>query len=293
MCDLPKKAALLSVFLSGVFSLTSSAAQKEVPGYLRSDVFFGVHGLRVVPSVTKDPRYPNSPTAVAFLKFFEYPPGADDGSPPPGNVYKDYGARIWGFLTPKETAQYVFFIASMGPSQLWLSTDGTEGNKKLIASEAEWNPRRDWLTVDRRPGCPDACSNKSAPVRLEANKKYFVEVISRDGRFGDGVAVTWIKSGEAAPENGAVPIGEEFLSSLVDDKIAITANPENQTRDKGQRATFSVSHNSLGPDIPVTYQWLKNGTVIADAGVSKGSVLDIDIDTCEAANCTLLPWPAS
>lgn len=82
-----------------------------------------------------------------------------------------------------------------------MSTDATEANKKLIASEAEWNPRRAWQAQDRRPGCPDACSNKSAPVRLEANKKYFVEAIFKDGRFGDNLAVTWIKSGEADPKD--------------------------------------------------------------------------------------------
>lgn len=98
------------MFLSGVFSLTSSAAQKEAPGYLRADLFFDVYGLNVVPSVTKDPRYPNSPTEITFLKFFEYPPGAEDGTLPPANVYKNHGARIWGLLTPKETDHSIYSL---------------------------------------------------------------------------------------------------------------------------------------------------------------------------------------
>lgn len=264
MRGLLKKAAVLSVLLSGVFSLTSSAAQKEVPGYIRGDVFYNLNAPNAVSSVTGDPRYPNSPTETQFLRFFEFPPGADDGTAP-GNLADNYGARVWGFLTPKETAQYIFFIASDDPGELWLSTDATEANKKLIAREPEWNGIRAWASQDRRSGCPDACINKSAPIRLEANKKYFVEAIFKEGLGGDNLAVTWIKSGEPDPENGALPITREFLSSLADDKLSITVGPAAAIRDEGQTAMFSVAHTSLGPDSPVTYQWLKNGTAIAGA----------------------------
>lgn len=256
--------AVLALAPSDVFAQT-----KEFKGVIRGDLFFNISTANTVANVTNDPRYPNNPTETRFLKFYEFPPGADDGSPPPGNVYDNYGARLWGFLTPKDTAEYVFFVASDDPSELWLSTDDKEANKKLLALEPEWNGVRAWVATSRRPGCPDnggtKCENRSNPVKLEANKKYFIEAIFKEGLGGDNLAVTWIKKGDADPEAGAAPLTGDILSAVADTTLKITVDPKPSTRDAGSTAKFSVNHNSLGPDSPITYQWKKNGSNIAGA----------------------------
>jgi hypothetical protein len=263
------KAFALFFALAGLASVSSYAQQKTVNGYLRADIFFNKTTANSVAGTKADPRFPNNPTEVRFLKYFEFPPGADDGTPPPGNVYDNYGDRLWGWLTPKQTAEYIFFVAADDPAELWLSTDETEANKKLVASEPQWNGVRAWVATSRRPGCPDnggtQCENRSNPIRLEAGKRYFVEAIHSEGLGGDNVAVTWIKKGDPDPEAGALPIGSEFLSSVADTTLKITVDPVGTVRDEGQTATFSVSHNSLGPNAPIAYQWRKNGAPVAGA----------------------------
>lgn len=257
------------IALTGLAQVSSYAQQKTVNGYVRADIFFNKTTANSVDGVRADSRFPSNPTEVRFLKFWEFPPGADDGTAPPGNVWDNYGDRLWGWLTPKVTADYVFFIASDDPSELWLSTDDTEANKKKIASEPQWNGVRAWAATSRRPACPDnggtQCENRSNPVKLEAGKRYYMETIHSEGLGGDNVAVTWIKKGDPDPENGATPIGSEFLSSVADSTLKITVDPADTVRDEGQTASFSVNHNSLGPTAAITYQWRKNGTAIAGA----------------------------
>ena len=55
-----------------------------------------------------------------------------------------------GYITPAETAEYQFYISSDDASELWLSTDESEGNLVKIATESISNGVRDYPTNDRR-----------------------------------------------------------------------------------------------------------------------------------------------
>ncbi len=152
-----------------------------------SDVTGGLGNLR------KDPRYPEHSTEERLLGAFEGPTGFAD----------NFGSRITGFVTPTETANYIFFISSDNRGELWLSTDENPANKAFIASEPIGNAERDWLEDQRRPGCPDFCENRSAPVRLVAGNRYYVELLHTSGVGADNAAVTWIKEGSPLPVTGS------------------------------------------------------------------------------------------
>ncbi|MDP7358451.1 MAG: MBG domain-containing protein, partial [Pseudomonadales bacterium] len=52
----------------------------------------------------------------------------------------------------------------------------------------------------------------SPAIALTAGTSYYVRALMKEGGGGDNIAVTWIKSGEAAPANDALPIPGSVLT---------------------------------------------------------------------------------
>src|SRR5262249_16198333 len=113
----------------------------------------------------------------------------------------NYANRISGYFLPPTTADYVFFIASDDDGDLFLSTDDTPANKKLIAQEAGWSGNRRWNTVggtstvaDKRSDqftaskWPGATGN-GATIHLTAGNHYYIEAVHHEGGGGDNLGV--------------------------------------------------------------------------------------------------------
>jgi len=94
----------------------------------------------------------------------------------------DYGCRIRGYVHPPATGDYVFWIASDDDSELWLSADDTPAKKQKICGLGRAVGHRIW---DADP------SQKSAPVPLAAGKRYYLEVLQKQGTGAEHVAVGW------------------------------------------------------------------------------------------------------
>ena len=63
-----------------------------------------------------------------------------------------------------------------------MSTDDNPGNKVLLTGNTGWTAFRDyWANF----------SQKSGPVYLEAAKRYYIEVLHKQGWGGDHVSVAW------------------------------------------------------------------------------------------------------
>jgi hypothetical protein len=103
-----------------------------------------------------------------------------------------YVSRMRAMITPRVPGRYRFFVAADDQCELWMSTDRSKFNKRMIASilpkawESEdtpvWTPRTVW---DKHPA---QCS--SAMV-LEEGVEYFVEVLHKEGSGDDHVEVGW------------------------------------------------------------------------------------------------------
>jgi hypothetical protein len=135
-------------------------------------------------------------------------------------------------FTAPQTGDYVFWVASDDPGNLYLSTDSNPANKKLIAQEPTWNNPGEWVAPAdganlqrNRPNCgttdsgplPD-CDNRSdqftstewgtldangkAKITLTQGQKYYVEVVWREGSGGDNGGATFSMAGDPAPPNG-------------------------------------------------------------------------------------------
>ncbi len=127
-----------------------------------------------------------------------------------------YGQRLRAILVPPLDGDYRFWVAADDQASLRLSADdGAEGLVE-IASVAEWTHRYQW---DR-----DA-SQQSAPIRLEAGKRYLIEVLHKEGGGGDHVAAAWSGPGIARTVIGAGFLEPAPLS--VDADASVTAIKRN------------------------------------------------------------------
>ncbi len=190
---------------------------KVVPGAMTAELFLGVAGG--IQGLKDWPAYQaNTPDIKETVQLYEYPAGTPT-VPPPGDVRNNYGTRVSGFFTPPTSGDWTFFLATDDPGELWLSTDENPANAVLIANEPTWNPVRAFRSADRRPGCPDACENRSAPVKLVAGKSYYTYSLAVEGGGGDNLAVTAVPSSQVTeefPPNGYAPLNGAVVSGLAD-----------------------------------------------------------------------------
>lgn len=225
-------------------------------------------------SWTNNARFPNDPTFVTFENNLEYPPNGA------GEAGSNYGNQLIGYLHPPVTGDYVFFVCSDDQSNLYLSTDDNPANKRFIAGEPQWNNARQWLVPDRRTAKNP--ENRSAPIKLEAGKKYFIEVIHGEGGGGDNVGVAWQMPGDKnPPANGSAPISGQYLSTILPSgPVGITAQPVSVTARENQSATLSVSADGTPP---FGYQWYRNGVAIKGATGARYTIPNVSLADAGAA----------
>ena len=228
------------------FAIQGSGLSTTVfPGFLTREVFTGIDG-EAIADLTNSAKFPNSPDSSEIIGGFEAPI----------NVGSAFGQRIYGFLTPWESGNYVFLMSSDDQGELWISTDENPANKTLVAREPQWNASRDWTGTSRRPGS----ENRSAPIALQAGQRYYVEALSKEGAGSDNMAVTAIKDGDPLPENGSLPLQGAFIGTFGvpgADTVSIPGQPQSVNTVEGRIATFMVTANSSAS--PIVYQWQKNG----------------------------------
>jgi hypothetical protein len=100
----------------------------------------------------------------------------------PSNFADKYAQRLRGYLCIDITGEYTFWISSNDQSELWLSTDENPAHKRKIAFVPGFTAIHEWQKYP---------SQKSAPIRLEANKSYYIEALHKEGVNLDHVEVGW------------------------------------------------------------------------------------------------------
>ena len=155
-------------------------------------------GGTAVSNLTGNAKYPDSPDAVKTASKFESET----------NVRDNYGIEASGYLHPKETGDYTFYLAADDGAEVWLSTDDDAANGVKIAQETSWRGVRNY----DQDGADDGGEAKSAKIALEGGKVYHIKVLMKEGGGGDNMALAWSFNDNAAPADGAEPIGGDFLS---------------------------------------------------------------------------------
>lgn len=140
----------------------------------------------------------------------------------------DYGARIRGFVTAPATGDYRFFLRADEAAEFWLSNDDEPVNAWKRAELTSPVSAADWSTA-----------SKSPLLRLEAGKRYYLEILHKESTGSDHLALGWSKPGQpdAVPSEivpghlltrfedvalGASPDGTLYFAQLVPQNGAIT-----------------------------------------------------------------------
>ncbi len=146
-------------------------------------------GSNSVPYVNGFPQFPHQPVLRARVPSVQLP--------------RDFGeyylSRFRGFLVPPETGEYIFWICTDNSGELWLSTDETPRGLRRIALI----PRYGWAD----PGEWERYfSQRSAPIKLEAGKRYYFEVFHEQATVASHVSIAWSGPGFSLTE-----VSSEFL----------------------------------------------------------------------------------
>ena len=121
-----------------------------------------------------------TPSATRRLTEFATPEGYGER----------FVARVWGFLTPPETSDYLFYIAADDQGEFWLGEDENPATLALCVKTDMHTQSRAW----------DKDNRKSRPMALVKDRRYCVEAFLREGEKGDHLAVAWSLASENKPE---------------------------------------------------------------------------------------------
>jgi regulation of enolase protein 1 (concanavalin A-like superfamily) len=203
-------------------------------GILR-EVWFGIEGTSVA-SLTNHANFPDNPSTTNLVTdFFEAPTDIADF----------YGQRMHGYIVPPTTGDHVFWIASDDAGSLYLSTNEDPVNVVPVASVPGWTSSREWTKYPEQ---------RSASIRLEAGRFYYIAALMKEHGGGDNLAVRWrLPDGtieEPIPATRLLPYGIAFSAPSIAEHPADTAAVE------GESAVFGVR---LENNTPVEYQWQRNG----------------------------------
>ncbi|WP_166268459.1 PA14 domain-containing protein [Marinobacter caseinilyticus] len=143
-----------------------------------------------VSDMTGLARYPDNPDVVEQLTRLERA----------GNRGDNYGSLVRGYLQAPADGSYRFFVSGDDETRFLLSTDQSAGNAKVIASVPSYSGSGEYGKFS---------SQTSGLINLQAGKRYFFEIINKEGIGGDHFSVAW-----EGPGFGQSVVDGQYLYSV-------------------------------------------------------------------------------
>ncbi|UCH14726.1 MAG: RICIN domain-containing protein, partial [Bacteroidales bacterium] len=177
--------------ISGDDTRALSCSDEGATGSIIREYYLPIAGSSVRDLVTND-SFPASPAYIEELSRLEAPV----------NVADEYGSRIRGFIHPKVSGEYIFWIAGNDNCELWLSEDiyPSAGNK--IAIVPGWTDIREWDKY---------AEQQSDTIILNSENRYYIEIVHKEAEGEDNVSVAW-----SGPGITREIIGGAYLSPWTD-----------------------------------------------------------------------------
>ena len=228
---------LLWLAAAGWACLGARLEAQQVSGLLR-DVFLNIPG-NSVEDLTGDPSFPDNPSSTDVVTdFLEVTTQFvwDPSGQYPIDYLSDFGQRLTGYIVAPSTGGYTFWIASDDASVLYLSTDESVTNKVAIASVAGATGFREW-TLE--------ANQTSATINLQGNRRYYLEVLMKQGPGDNHVSVRWQLPSGALEE--PIPASRLRPAYIPTTPPIITQQPTNTVALEGGAAVFSVRVAQCGP----------------------------------------------
>ncbi len=192
-----------------------------------------------------------------------------------------YGSWTPGYVEPPETGNYVFYLSGDDETQLWLTSDPADpknpAKKQLIATVVDPNTPgtgySSWHQWNKY------ATQQSAPIYLEKGKRYYMEVLHKEGSGGDHIELGWqtpdgkiqqpMSSFYFQPTqdiNAALPLEGPYIGLVNPNVDPWTGSLDYYTIYEGNQAAIWVDLINVGIDTgTATFTWYKNNQVISGA----------------------------
>jgi sugar lactone lactonase YvrE len=210
-------------------------------GYIYRWFYPGVPG-ETVATLRAEASFPAFPRAIEKLS------SAFEGT---ANWADEYGSYLEGYLVAPLTGAYTLWVSAASAAELWLSGDETVSRLERIAACDVTVETGDWSSLARQ---------ESAPIDLEAGRRYYFAVLHKAGMGKDHVAVGW-----RLPDGTLQrPVPALFLSPVNDPVTAplIRRHPESLVVISGEPAVLAVNAEGIPR---LSYQWQRDEADMAGA----------------------------
>jgi hypothetical protein len=157
--------------ISGDNTRALNCSGQGATGSIIREYYTGIAGSSV-RDLVKDDNFPASPAYIEELDRLEAPV----------NVADEFGSRIRGFIYPKVSGEYIFWIAGNDNCELWLSEDMYPATAAKIAIIPGWTDIRQW---DKYP------EQQSDVIVLNSGDQYYIEIVHKEEDGEDNVSVAW------------------------------------------------------------------------------------------------------
>ena len=232
-------------------------------GFAREDFYAGFGGV-TINDLTNNAVYPNSPTEVHWQTAFESHCV---------DCADTYGQRLSGWLRVPTSGNYTFWTSSDDASTLYLSTDENPANRAPIAWVNGWSSTKEYNKE---------ANQKSAPIALQAGKKYYIEALMKEDGGGDNLGVTMNTNGVAVNGDAAIP--GMFLSPASYLRID-PASPADVTINQCYPVAETLKYVALPRPMNIGINWFadvnKDGTfewVNSGATISLPAPIPLELD---------------
>ncbi len=127
----------------------------------------------------------------------------------------DFGMRLRGYLKPPADGEYRLEVCSDDQSEVWLSSDEDPANRRLVCHLYDYAERDEW---QKNP------SQRSSPLPLSAGKRYFIEVLYKQGGGGAHLRLGWVRP-DGTTERPIAPerFSPAFVSTPIEPPVVTAA----------------------------------------------------------------------
>jgi acetyl esterase/lipase len=163
----------------------------------------------------------------------------------PASTQERYGTVIRAFLLPPADGEYVFYVAADDSAQVFLSPGEDPAGRGLIARCDGWTAPHAWTATP---------AQTSPPVQLLRGRRYYLEVLHKQGGGPGHCAVGW-RLPEGAFERPIPGVRLVAAPAPKPPGTTVTLNPKQPPATKFGHTRFPAGAHVKGPgfDFPMSY----------------------------------------
>ncbi len=268
------KKILLALAITAISTVSKSQTCPGL-GSINYQKWTNITGTEV-SNLTANANYPNNPSSTGTLTSFQIPTNTST---------TNYGMKVYGYICPPTTGNYVFWIASDDAAELWLSTTSSAANKVKIAYNTAATTALQWTKYS---------TQKSKSIVLVKGTKYYVEVLMKQSTGNDNMAVGWsLPGGKTTAPSQVIPGTVLSTNNITTDSIPPSV-PTTLKASAVALTSFTVSWAASTDNVGVAgYNIYRNGVKINSAtntttsfnvtGLAPNTAYSITVSALDAA----------